>query len=77
MTDSVASSVSVPARSSHRRHVNAKTPLALRPKSAIEIARNAKWYYMTTEKMRVRASSVIKSVADVSATPTRWRFMKV
>src|SRR5918911_4942837 len=28
---------------------------------------------MTTEKMRVSASSVISSVADTSATPARWR----
>src|SRR5262245_33628740 len=28
---------------------------------------------MTTEKMRVSASSVIRSVADTSATPASWR----
>src|SRR6476646_1163213 len=28
---------------------------------------------MTTEKMRVSASSVISSVAETSATPARWR----
>src|SRR2546430_11339581 len=28
---------------------------------------------MTTEKIRVNASSVISSVADTSATPARWR----
>jgi hypothetical protein len=30
---------------------------------------------MMTEKIRVRASSVISSVAETSATPARWRFI--
>jgi hypothetical protein len=36
------------------RATYANTPLALRPNSAIEIARKAKWKYTMTEKMRQR-----------------------
>jgi len=40
-----------------------------RPKSAIEIARNAKWYMNTTEKMRVSDSSNIKVASVVIPRP--------
>src|SRR5438552_19206078 len=44
-------------------------PPAARPNNATEMARNAKWYHITTERTRVRETSSRRSAAVTANSP--------